>query len=780
MRGVTVADLARVEGVTPRAISKRVAEGRLAAIAVPGPGRGGRRLLIPEAALDERTLARCVKKDLLRDADPARRPDGLPGENENPAPAPPPSDKELSDATGLALLEREPIAVDDLPAGTFLTSVQIADLLGCDRRAVDLKAAREGWPSLAVAGDETDGRYKRRLFPFAVLPADAQARWLEQERLDLSNDPDRAATDAQKDVARRYLALPAAARREALRRARIVELAEAASCRAKRRRAGLAAFVARWRAEHPEDARLSVRSIYRWRAAFARDGLLGLVPDWESRELMGRASLTPEMRAFLDLLYLDPNQPGIAWCCRRLVEKCRERGWPAPNYSAVRRYLQGIPEAERTFHRRGARAWEEKFLPSVLRDYDSVEPNEIWCADHHQVDVAVVAVDKNGNRRPLFPWLTAIQDIRTRAIVGWAVDETPSGATINLALLRALKRFGVPRHILLDNGRDFAGKRFTGGADHRFRFKVKEAEVRGVYSLLRIETHFCIPANAQAKPVERFFGTLERDFGVALPGYRGSSVAARPEQLERQLRAGDELLTLAAFDAELGGWLETFNAAWKHGGLGGRAPLDVWRAWFETHAVRQVEETTLRLIMTVAARRQVRRYGVQFENAWYWNDDLLRLHGQEVTLRYDPDDMMRVFVYDARDQFVCVAPLRDRAAFLGGMEEYKKTRTLRKNTKAAFRALVKARAEEAGGAPTLQDRLGSRVALPAAPAEEAPLTQLMETPLDDAAAAVEELAHPTPPAPEEESAALDVDNALAAIAAKGFTLEEDGFTSEVI
>ena len=385
-----------------------------------------------------------------------------------------------------------------------------------------------------------------------------------------------------------------------------------------------------------------------------------------------------------------------------------------------------------------------KFLPSVLRDYDSISPNDIWCADHCQLDVAVLVRDRNGNRRPIFPWLTAIEDLSSRAIVGWALAEMPSSSTINVALLRALRRFGVPKHFLIDNGRDFASKQFTGGAEKRFRFKLKESEVRGVFSFLKIEPHFAIPGNPKAKPVERFFRTLKGDFEVAFPGYRGRDVAHRPEKLKGELVAGDELLFLGAMATEAGRWLETYNATWEHAGLDGRAPLDAWNEWAKENVVRKVEETALRLIMMTAEEpRLVGRFGVRFQDQYYWHEDLLAHHDRKVLIRYEPDDLGRVVVHDLEGRFICVAPRRGRTPFLGDMDEHKRIQALKTKKKRALRDARAAAAELAGGEPTLSDKL--RPAVVAEP--ETPFVELAATAFDGVELPDEAS---TQPAPEEK------------------------------
>lgn len=741
MRVVNVKNLARAEGITPRAVVKRVAEQKLAAAKVPGRGRGGLVTVIPEDALGDALAAKLERKGAFFNID-----DRTVREVINAHLLTPPRADEssaLKSELDIASLEPEPVFVDELPPGTYLTAAEVADFLAADERSIRRKAAREGWPSLEVNGRAGP----RKLYPLKRLPLDVQARYLERQRLELGGQtlmsvptpPHGADGPEVADAAvKTWLALPTALRREALRRARVLELADAASSRAKKRGESLARFVEKYRADHPGEKRLSARSVYRWRRAFAEGGLLALVPDWESREHLGLSSLTPEMKAFLDLLYLDQNRPSVKWCCQRLAEKCRERAWRVPSYSAVRRYLKSIPAEERVFHREGQRAWENKFLPSVLRDYESINANDIWCADHCQLDVAVLVRDRNGSRRPIFPWLTAIEDLSSRAIVGWALAETPSSSTINLALLRALRRFGVPWHFLIDNGRDFASKQFTGGAPKRFRFKLNESEVHGIFLFLKIEPHFAIPGNPKAKPVERFFGTFKGDFEVAFPGYRGRDVAHRPEKLKAELKAGDELLYLGAMESEVGGWLETYNATWEHGGLDGRAPLDAWNEHFAENVVRKVEETALRLIMMVAEEpRTVGRFGVTFQDQHYWHEDLAKHHGRKVLIRYEPDDLSRVVVHDLEGRFVCVAGRRGRTPFLGTVDEHKRVQALKKKKKRALREARAAAAELAGGEPTLSDKLRP-------PAEKEPATPFVEL----AATGFEDVELPDEKAPE--------------------------------
>ncbi|MEV6158167.1 hypothetical protein AB0L53_48305 [Nonomuraea sp. NPDC052129] len=54
---------------------------------------------------------------------------------------------------------------------------------------------------------------------------------------------------------------------------------------------------------------------------------------------------------------------------------------------------------------------------------EAAKPNEIWQADHTELDIWVI----DDNNSPARPWLTVIEDDHSRAIAGYAVNlEAPS------------------------------------------------------------------------------------------------------------------------------------------------------------------------------------------------------------------------------------------------------------------------------------------------------------------------------------------------------------------
>jgi putative transposase len=78
--------------------------------------------------------------------------------------------------------------------------------------------------------------------------------------------------------------------------------------------------------------------------------------------------------------------------------------------------------------------------------------NEVWQADHKQLDVLVLAP---GRSRPRAPWVTWCVDDYSRAVMGWALSLKPSSAEV-LAALRASVLpdagglAGLPRRLRVD------------------------------------------------------------------------------------------------------------------------------------------------------------------------------------------------------------------------------------------------------------------------------------------------------------------------------------------
>jgi len=455
---------------------------------------------------------------------------------------------------------------------------------------------------------------------------------------------------------------------EALRWLTIIETFEEYAKTIGKRCQAAQDFIQLWRIDHPQDHTFSHKTLFRKISQFRDSGIQGLITQFGNSHSF--KAWPEEAQAFLFQKYCNINQPSASWCIGQLKTEAKKRGWNLPSVVTMRRYIQRIPQETRDYHRKGKKFWQEYYVPSVLRDYEEMDPAELYVADHAQINVAV----KHPSGRIIFPWFTGWKDMRTRKILGWVLADVPSSNTINLSLKYSIERYGAPQHIVIDNGRDFSAKHFTGGQTKRFRFKVDENELTGIYKLLSIDPHFCIPGNPKAKPIERWFWTQEQDFQKAFPTYRGNNVINRPEEVDKRIAQGAQrmaqgkkgyVLEWDEFVGCLENYVENYNQDHEHHGHGmnGRSPNAVWNEYFETHAQRRVSPNSLRLLMMKSKRVKVGRFGINAFGERYRSSQIMDHQGKYVVYRYDPADVSILHIYTEQNEFICTAERTHRTAW---------------------------------------------------------------------------------------------------------------------
>jgi putative transposase len=268
------------------------------------------------------------------------------------------------------------------------------------------------------------------------------------------------------------------------------------------------------------------------------------------------------------------------------------------------------------------------------------------------------------------PWLTLALDVGTRDVAGWTLARTPSSDTIIAAFLDGCRTYGVPACMYTDNGRDYSSLILAGGIERfrmtEFKRSRTEEEMDGLYRLLDVHAVFAKPGNAQAKIVERFFRTLQGDLLRALPGYVGNRPGTRPEDAHARIRAG-EALSMAECREMLAAWIETYRRRAHSGqGMAGQSPLQAWNAWIQGGGQpRKASPATLALLLQKGRAVSVTRQGVRVERRSYWSRDLVAATniGDTVVVRYDPEEMSGVFVFDLQGRFLCEAARIERTAY---------------------------------------------------------------------------------------------------------------------
>jgi hypothetical protein len=351
-------------------------------------------------------------------------------------------------------------------------------------------------------------------------------------------------------------------------------------------------------------------------------------------------------------------------------------------YSTFWRQYKKIPELVKLMARRGPEAYRNAELIS-FRDYESIQPLDYVVMDHRVLDIFCLVSDGRGWRL-CRPWLTAAIDMRTRKWLGWCIVETPSSDSIATVLKQVFVKYGLPKSLYWDNGKDFRCHWFEGGREHTRSAEAIDGlpkQWTGVLETLDIRVHHAIVKNARAKLIEPNFGRVA-DFDRTLPEYCGNRPGTRPERLEAVLMKEHEawlagksdttpFRTIEEVAALYSLVLEELNERELPGegmkkitptGMGWWCPNEAWEMLIPRVERRTIPEDVLQLCF--AKRRELtvsngevcitlasRPYHYRLSGN---RMALLGLNGRKVELAYDPLDLESAALYH-ESQFIGLA-----------------------------------------------------------------------------------------------------------------------------
>ncbi|MGZ3081291.1 transposase domain-containing protein [[Haemophilus] ducreyi] len=217
------------------------------------------------------------------------------------------------------------------------------------------------------------------------------------------------------------------------------------------------------------------------------------------------AEFSEEAWAFFKADYLRPERPQFGSCYQRLKHAAAKNGWSIPAESSVRRKLtREVPKMHQVYLREGEYA-VSRYFPSLVRTVANIDAMEWVNGDGYKHNVWVRWHNGNIIRPKTWLW----QDVRTRMILAYRCDESENTNMIRLALLDLVNKYGIPKHLTIDNTKAAANKKMTGGVKNRYRFKVRQDEVIGIIPALGIQLHWTTVryghGRGQAKPIERAF-----------------------------------------------------------------------------------------------------------------------------------------------------------------------------------------------------------------------------------------------------------------------------------
>lgn len=552
---------------------------------------------------------------------------------------------------------------------TWLSTKEAAELLGISIRAVQRNCAEGKYRAKEKKSKKGRARF---LVGLTSLPVEARKK--------------HAGRETQAETRQKFTDLPDWAREAALERNAILTAwYEYAVEKGQSPAACVDAFIT-----ETQDGTVTRSTLYRWRKALTAKGMSGLAPAWKNtRKPVADDIFSPPAKDFARDVYLHQGRVGMRIAWFKTKQAARRCGWQVPSYATFRRFIEMIPKSTKILAREGKKAYEDRALPSILRNPAGLEPMEIVESDHHQVDVAVQLPDG----RVVFPWVTAWMDVRTRKILSWSVVTRPNSDSINISLRELILRYGVPGCVHLDNGKDYRAKLFTGGIE-RISYRLDMNETEGIYKALGIKVSWAIPYNAKSKIIERFFKTFRTEFSAFMRGYRGKNTAERPENLKVQIKKGD-IHTLESLKESLYCFLEvSYNEERPHRGKGmeNRTPNAVF--FRDGGPVKRVvSEAELSLLCSRhPVPKTVEQNGIWMNSFqdWYWPGGEIqhRYMGRKVQVRYVEDDIAKLYLFDLAGKYIGTAEKRGEAEWGMDSEGYERHMRYKKAVREADKSYL--------------------------------------------------------------------------------------------
>ncbi|MDE6781618.1 MAG: Mu transposase C-terminal domain-containing protein, partial [Ruminococcus sp.] len=538
----------------------------------------------------------------------------------------------------------------------YLTVKETAELKGCSERYI--KQICKDDKIETIQEINCKGRMKY-LIPVSALSEDLQAKYYARLKKDTGLAPELTEdkpekTQKTRKPSRSFEELSAAERTRLNFWCELLKEWQGRRSQYKSKTEFDHNFVGECRLKY-EGIEISERILYRKWSAYKNDdydGILGNRGAWNRGNTM-----IPEP-VWEDFLWewLDENQPTVSLCYRSAIK------WTAEFYPELldlipseitfrRRIEKDVSYAVKTLLRDGEKAFSDRCLPYIMRMYDKLEANDCWIADNHTLDIQ--SYGDTGNVHRLY--LTAFLDAKSGVLTGWNITESPDSQSTILALRNGIMRFGIPKCIYVDNGREFL-THDIGGKGHRTHGKKDDLqpEPPTILKRLGIEMRNAIVRNAKAKPIERTFYTVKNQFSKLWDSYCGGTILERPESLKRRIKDG-KLPCDYEIRSTLNAWIDNEFNSQEYGGseqkYKGMSRLEVWEK--TCPEMRMATESALNLMLMRSTRKQkIKRNGVYVtvcgEKIWFTEpqETIMNLE-KEVYVRYDPADLRTIRIYDA-------------------------------------------------------------------------------------------------------------------------------------
>ena len=542
------------------------------------------------------------------------------------------------------------------PSQVWWTADEIASQVLPDmpttKRRVNSYAERNGWRGHPEYSRKRAGKGGGWEYHWKLLPSRAQKKLIAEA------EPREVERTGRDDAWKYFEDLPAGSKAKAQDRLEAIQQVNAFVA------AGHTKFLAVGQVAGLRE--VGERTIWEWlkliEGVAPEDWLAYLAPRHKGAQNSGKkAEFNPEWWDKLKADFLRLERPTFASCYRRAKRLAEKEGWVFLPERTARRYLDRTVDRVSQIYAREGHEGLMRCFPPQTRDRTQMVAMEGVNADCHKIDVFVEWPDGTINR----PQIVAFQDIYSGKILSWRIDHTPNKVAVMTAFGDMIEEYGIPRHCLFDNGREFANKWLTAGTKTRFRFKIREDDPLGVLPLLGIQVHWATPGHGQAKPIERAFRDLADDVARD-PRFRGAYVGNRPDAKPENYQS--RAIELTEFIRVVEEGIAEHNA--RDGRLSpttnGRSFDATFAASFANAPRRPATDEQRRLwLMGQETVTMQRSHGlVKIHGNEYWSDWMNEHAGTRVVVRFDPEDLHAgAYIYATSGEFMGFAECKLKVGF---------------------------------------------------------------------------------------------------------------------
>ena len=403
------------------------------------------------------------------------------------------------------------------------------------------------------------------------------------------------------------------------------------------------------------------------------------------REKATFPSLTDEQRAVIENIWFDRRFAANLGTIEMLYEKFEEiaegRAWEDyPSIKTVARYVKHLmdsrgAESARYLAANGSREWKNKKMLKGRRDATSLKVMEYVVGDEHTFDFWVQWTAPNGKIKAVRPKLVAWMDMRSRAIIGDVACIDANSQTLKESLVKMIYTYpgGIPHILHVDNGKDYTAQTMTGQSRTKRNIEFNfDAETVGFYQSIGIEeVGRSLPYQPWDKPIERFFSTVCSKFSKWFDSYTGTltgskTYAKRQKDVDAMLERG-ELLTMEEFFEVWTKWKNEKYHLREHRGLKDAGekwvtPLELFENGERYEKAAPPREYAAMLLMK-ADRARVYNYGIKKFGMTYNDYELSFYIGKTVGIKWDIDDVTKLYVFDEEGRKICEAVSPELLAF---------------------------------------------------------------------------------------------------------------------